>query len=269
MYFLIAYFGYLIDAMFLINVKPLRRTKTIADYTSLLINQIVAQYYKVGTNEIHLIFDKPGRQAFNPKQFEHIRRYNAVNTDQHQHCTFSPNAPIPPKWQDYLDCQECKRLIVEAISLSLLQQGRQYLRAGQKLVLSGCFSGNNEDKAWVIYGDGLLPEQIQSYNSNAEEADNRIWRHAVQSQATRILIYSPDTDTYNIGLSLIKDTTKEYIIQINVLHSSEKKFLCLNHLHTAFLNDPDLAALPRNNILETMQTLFICTGCDFISFSNF
>ena len=74
----------------------------------------------------------------------------------------------------------------------------------------------------MIYGDGLLPEQIQSYNSNAKEADNRIWRHAVQSQATRILIYSPDTDTYNIGLSLIKDTTKEYILQINVLHSVKK-----------------------------------------------
>ena len=254
----------LIDAMFLINVKPLRRTKTIADYASLLINQIVVQYYKVGTSEIHLIFDKPGRQAFNPKQFEHIRCYNTVNTDQHQHYTFSPDATIPPKWQDYLDCQECKRLIVEAIGLSL--QGRQYLRAGQKLILSGCFSGKNEDNAWVICGDGLIPEQIQSYNSNAEEADNRIWRHAAKSQATRILIYSPDTDTYNIGLSLIKGTNKEYIIQINVLHSSEKKFLCLNHLHIALLNDPDLAALPRNNILETMHTWFICTGCNFISF---
>ena len=112
----------------------------------------------------------------------------------------------------------------------------------------------------MIYGNGLLPEQIQSYNSNAEEANNRIWRHAVQSQAARILIYSPDTDTYIIGLSLIKDTTKEYILQINVFHSSEKKFLCLSHLHTAFLNDPDLAALPRNNILETRGVPIIGTA---------
>ena len=87
-----------------------------------------------------------------------------------------------------------------------------------------------------------------------------------QSHATRILIYSPDTDTYNIGLGLVSGTTKEYIIQLNVLHSSEKKYLCLNHLHTAFLNDQDLATLPRNNISEVMQTLFICTGCDFVSF---
>ena len=214
-----------------------------------------------------LLFCKnPSQPTFNPKQFEHLRRYNKVSTHQHQHYKFSPNASIPQKWQDYLDCRECKRSIVESIGLSLLQQGKQHLCGHQKLILSGCFSGKNENDAWVICGNELLPEQSALYNSNAEEGDNRIWRHAAQSHATRILIYSPDTDTYNIGLGLMSGTTKKYIIQLNVLHSSEKKYLYLNHLHTAFLNDQDLAALPRNNISEGMQILFICTGCDFVSF---
>ena len=52
--------------MFLISVRPLWRTKTIAEYTSFLINQMVVPYYEAGTSEIHLILDKPGRQAFNP-----------------------------------------------------------------------------------------------------------------------------------------------------------------------------------------------------------
>ena len=257
----------IIDAMFLINIRPLRRTKTVAEYASLLFNQAVVQYYKAGTNEIHLVFDKPGRQTFNPKACEHHRRYSKGNTtSQHHHCSFTPDSTIPSRWQDHLECRECKRSIVEAIGLSFLQQGRSLLRGTQKLVLSGCFSGENENDAWSLSPNESVPELTVLYHSNAEESDNRMWRHAYQSWATRILIYSPDTDTYNIGLGLVGDTTKQFIIQLNVLHASEKRYLSLNNLHMALLNDPDLAMLPRNSISETLQVLFISTGCDFISF---
>jgi len=60
----------IIDAMFVINTKPLRRTITIADYGNLLFHQHAVQHYKAGTIEVHLIFDNPRRQNFNPKQYE-------------------------------------------------------------------------------------------------------------------------------------------------------------------------------------------------------
>ena len=41
---------------------------------------------KVATNEVHLIFDKPGRRDFNPKAFKHNRQYNKTNIE-HQHYT--------------------------------------------------------------------------------------------------------------------------------------------------------------------------------------
>ena len=112
----------------------------------------------------------------------------------------------------------------------------------------------------------LVPELTTTYRSNAEEADNRIWRHACQSCANKILIHSPDTDTYNIGLGLLNRDTKQYVIQLNVFHATERKYLYLNNLQTALLNDPDLATLPSHNISEILQVLFICTGCDFLSF---
>ena len=122
----------------------------------------------------------------------------------------------------------------------LLQEGKVLLRGRQKLVISGCLSEND---AWIISANELVPDQITSHYSNAED-DNRIWRHAYQSRATRILIYSPDTDTYHIGLGLLSGSSKEYIIQINITHSNETKYLCLNNLQTALLNDPDLGTLP-------------------------
>ena len=56
---------------------------------------------------------------------------------------------------------------------------------------------------------------LSEYYSNAIEADTRIWRHAIQTQGTNILIYSPDTDVYNIGLGLhvVNCTSKQYIVQ--------------------------------------------------------
>lgn len=95
----------------------------------------------------------------------------------------------------------------------------------------------------------------------------RIWRHACQTKASRILIYSPDTDVYNIGLAMTSITTYgEFIIQLNLPHSHEQRFLSLNNLQTALLNDPDLASIPRERLPITCQMVFIVSGCDYISY---
>ena len=83
-----------------------------------------------------------------------------------------------------------------------------------------------------------------------------------QSHATKILIYSPDTDTYNIGLGLISDTTnKEYIIPC--IHV-KKVLMFKSSAHST----ADLAPLPSDKISKTMQSLFISTGWDFIFFKS-
>ena len=77
------------------------------------------------------------------------------------------------------------------------------VRPGQYLVLEGCFSGSSQGEcsAWLVQATevSLIPEPAPQYQSNAEEADARIWRHAKQSTANDILISSPDTDIYNIN----------------------------------------------------------------------
>ena len=120
-------------------------------------------------------------------------------------------------------------------------------------MLSGCFSGDAEDTAWVIV-KGSLPQPEPIYSSSAQEADMRVWRHAVQSNANHILIYSPDTDVYNIGMTLLQCTSCEVIVQINVPHK-EKRYLNLTSLITALASDPDLAALPNDKLGNTMQAL--------------
>ena len=53
----------IIDAMFLINTKPLRNTRTVEEYAKFLFNRFVLEHYKAGASEVQLIFDKPRRHA--------------------------------------------------------------------------------------------------------------------------------------------------------------------------------------------------------------
>ena len=141
-----------IDAMFLVNTKPLRSTGCISGYVKLLSSRFMLQHFQAGVQQIHLIFDKPGRQVFNSKSFEHLR-CDENNTSTYiiftrKYCTHA--------WQQNL---ECKQSIVEAIGLSFLQTGKFMLHPNQAIVLAGCFSGEGEDNAWVILpGDTSIPE---------------------------------------------------------------------------------------------------------------
>ena len=88
----------------------------------------------------------------------------------------------------------------------------------------------------------------------------------LSEKANKILIYSPDTDVYNIGLCKHIISHVECIVQINLPHPSEQRFVSLNNLKTALDNDPDLASINREGLLNTLQMLFIVSGCDYTSY---
>ena len=212
----------ILDAMFLINTRPLRQTNTIADYARLLFNRFVLEHFQMGAQEVHFLFDKPSTQDFDPKVFEHTRRDKSKSI--HEHTVFSPATPTPQPWRECIKCRECKCFIVEAIELSLLQTGRHLLRNN----VAGCFSGDGADSGWILFGPDhatTIAVPDAKYLSNASEVDTRIWRHATQTCANRVLIYSPDTDVYNIGLGLIDEhiSKGEYI---SVYHMPQKRGLC-------------------------------------------
>jgi len=144
---------------------------------------------------------------------------------------------------------------VEALGLAYLQKVGHLFHQGQSLVIGGCFSAEAEMSAWVVCGGETIPQPKPKYSSNSPEGDMRLWRHALQSNEQRVLIYSPDTDVYNIGLSLIHthpDT--DFILQLNVPYS-EEKYLSLNSLEKALRDDPDLATLPQNELHASMHCL--------------
>ena len=96
-------------------------------------------------------------------------------------------------------------------------------------VLAGCFGGEATNTAWLVQNNYTIPQLLPEYSTNAEETDLRIWRRVFKTSATRILLYSRDTDVYNIGLGLVRDINKDLFIQINLPHL-DNQFLNPNGL---------------------------------------
>ena len=72
----------------------------------------------MGSAEVHLVFDNPTINKFNPKQFEQVRCHKTkAPQKQHQHHSFTVDSQIPQGWQEFLECSTCKRAIVESIGL--------------------------------------------------------------------------------------------------------------------------------------------------------
>ena len=88
----------------------------------------------------------------------------------------------------------------------------------------------------------------------------------MNSGGDKILVLSPDTDVYHIGLSFIVGTDLDVIVRLSQFNSKELRLLHMQHLISAFTNDPDLAAIPRPLIPLAIQAMYACTGCDSISF---
>ena len=113
----------------------------------------------------------------------------------------------------------------------------------------------------------LPPQSDSRLTCNAEESDSRIWLHVLNSSGEKMLVLSPDTDVYNIGLPLIADTNLDVIVHLSPITSKELRLFCMKELKRAFINDPDLATISQQQIPSTMQTLYVCSGCDYVSFT--
>ena len=69
-----------------------------------------------------------------------------------------------------------------------------------------------------------------------------------------------------IGLPLNCMQDKNIIVQISTFNSREVKVLYMNRMRSALSSDPDLANITRISLSMILQTLFVVTGCDYISF---
>ena len=85
----------IVDAMFLINTRPLRRTNTLVEYTKLLFDCFILEHFSAGASEVHLIFDQSTIRIFIPKDMAHAR-WDSLKSKgaigQQEHISFIPKS---------------------------------------------------------------------------------------------------------------------------------------------------------------------------------
>lgn len=227
-----------------------------------LFERFLRRYLQVGVCELHVIFDSPGTVMLHPKNIERERRNAPIGSD-HEHFEFSDEMKIPNKWRDVISCRTCKYKFVDYIGLKFLEIGPSFLKGDQKLFIAGC-SSKIDQNLCLCTTKNAMEEVVVPLTTNAEEADTHIWLHAKFSYGTRILIFSPDTAVYHIGL-LNKLSQHEVIAQLNTL-GTDLKLVALNVLSECFHNDHELSQIDRPLINKIFVTLYVLTGCDFTSF---
>ena len=211
------------------------------------------------------MFDNPGRLTETPKHFERQRRDDSAKVIVGHACDeVLEGRIIPSKWrEDMVNCRNCKRNLVVFLGKYYMKHLRKQLQPGKTLILAGCLEGDIQDTAWSITRDSI-PQPCPMYTSNAEETDTRIWLHCRHSNCNNILILSPDTDIYHIGLTL--NHQKDVVVRTSTYNSRELSFLHLPALVDALTNDPDLSSIEPALLPQIFQTLFVATGCDYTSF---
>ena len=204
-----------IEGMFMINTTPLGSHKVMAEYAKFLFTRFVIVYFKKGCDEVHIIFDSPGRLQNTPKYFEHKRRDKLAIVKTNHCCDIiTSDTTIPKKWrEDLLHCRECKRSLVQYLTNFFLNHMHKYLLQNQTMYVAGGHNGDLMDTCWYVKNK-TKPNPDPKYSSNAEETDTRIWVHVKQTECERIPVVSPDTDVYHIGLPLASQN-KEVMVQIN------------------------------------------------------
>ena len=228
----------LLEGMFMIYTIPLPNS-TMLNYGDFLLTRYTTYYLHRGVQDIHIIFDHPGKLADHPKCIEQNQRDKELTS--HTHTTFSDTQKVPKKWNELLQCHECKRYLVTYLGDCFLRRAPALLQGNQKMYVSRSNEGAKADKAYYATTSSTYNEE-PTVESNAEEADTRVWLHVVKSSGRRVLIYSPDTDVLHIGLLVTNTIIKDIRIQTSPL-GKPRKVLSLNSIVDALNHDPDLATI--------------------------
>lgn len=254
----------ILEGMFVINTSPTGSHKTFEAYGNFLITRFIVPQWCRGATEV---LDNPGRLTATPKHFERKRRDEASRVVTGHLCDkIEGKLKIPKPWREnVINCRACKRSLVQFLTKYFLSHASKYMRDGQSLLLAGGFEGDIEDTAWTVT-KGTTPQPNPIYTCAAEETDTRLWLNVKCTSSSKILIMSPDTDIYHIGLPLQSIANKEIIVQLNKYTSKELKYFDFSAFQEVLRKDPDLSTIPSNLLPQVFQSLFVTTGCDYTSF---
>ena len=254
----------ILEGMILIQMSPLPSMNCMEDYVKLLLSRYVKPHFYAGVIEVHVVFDAPGLQAESPKEIEQLRRDRKNNASTSHHCIdFCSDLLVLEKWRTILGCRTCKKSLTAYVADDML-----------RLICSDHFFRSHQTFITNIGGqtyatNGQTRQLRTDLCTNADEADLRVWLHCQKSCGVNKLLYSPDTDVYHIGLSVVGALDEcDVIIQVSKYTDEMARYLHMTNMLSALSKDPDLSEIHIQSRPQVLQSIYIATGCDYTSFFN-
>ncbi|CAC5415362.1 unnamed protein product [Mytilus coruscus] len=173
---------------------------------------------------------------------------------------------LPNNWRNFVNVRDHKRKLVNYLSYQFITLSlRRFQNHECVVVTAGGFDDLNVNKAFdsLGAGDGSTVECCH-LNSNHEEGDTRVWLHAKQSKSQRIIIYSPDTDQFFVGLPFI-DSIYDKTIYLQLKDSCfDHQYVDMRMFSLQMSNDMCLKGLSKP--VDCLQMVYIASSCDFVFF---
>ena len=257
---------FIAEGMNMIYTSPLRHYRTFSDYVSFLVARWVIPFFKKGCKEVRVLFDQVDSQGLSPKSVERSRR-DATEEETDVYTDISDETILPPNWQKFLKVRTQKHLLIRYLSRKMIQAVRGYLQEGQVFITSGGFHvGLEAEPGWSGVEVSKDGERHHSLIHNHEESDTQIFLHVFDSSCSNIVIYSIDRDVGIVALPL-NFGSKTICLQYRA-KAGDERFLNINLLQQAIRTDSDFAPVMNKNIdiLKCIQSLYISSGCDFVSY---
>jgi hypothetical protein len=252
----------ILEGMFIINTVPLGCHKTFADYAEFLFQRWITRGFQEGATEVHLVFDHPHRHGVSPKDLERQRRDKGKADLSNILEAISGTSQLPKHWANFLSQRKQKRLLVNFLSTAFLELACSQISPGCLFTTAGGFDDERQDQAMCIWeGQAAV---FEAACSDHEEGDSRVWVHAAATGCSTVIIYSPDTDTYFVGLPLVESLTDKTIYVQLKDAAYEKLYINMNLLVQLMKNDLLLQGV--DCIEQCWQMLYIVSGCDYVSY---
>ena len=169
----------------------------------------------------------------------------------------------PSNWQSFRKNRHNKKKLCQFLATYLVNNISKYCTDSNAFVTVGAFSGDYKNCA--VMCDSEKISAVKELYGVHEETDTRIWLHISKSVFHNFLVFSPDTDVYHIGLPIVQKFKKKVVVQLNMKFGDEK-YLDMKKLLHALTNDMAFHQISPSEIPNLIQILFICSGCDYVSF---
>ena len=237
------------------------------EYVKLLLSRYVRPHFYAGTIEVHVVFDVAGLQQESLKEIEQLRRDQAIkNESTSHHCIdFCSDFLVPEKWRTILGCRTCKKSLTAYVADDMLRliSYDHTLRSYQSFI-------TNIGSQTYMYAVNVQTRQLRTdLATNADEADVRVWLHCQKACGVQILLYSPDTDVYHIGLSVVGKLHEcDVIVQLSYYSDEKAKYVHMTNMITAINNDANMSEITPALRPQILQSIYVATGCDYTSFFN-